>query len=87
MIPILSDIHLAEGVVKNQHLNNDSATKLYNKYYWQIFEIHNVTQKQFFRSFNYYQRHPELFEELYADLLTKINTETMLIKKKPGNKE
>ena len=59
MIEIMSDINLAEGALKIYKIYPDSIRKYAPVYYETVYKKHNITEKQFKNSYNYYFEDPE----------------------------
>lgn len=75
MKPILWDMirmdELASGFIAK-----DSAKKLNEesvKLYEQVFALHKISKDQFFRSFRFYQSHPEMARPLFDSLSSWAN--------------
>lgn len=72
MVIILSDVHLAEAAVQGTHPDElDSLSKLY---YYNIFELHQVSEKEFYDSYDYYTRHPSEFQNVYDSVIVHLKT-------------
>ncbi len=53
-------------MLKDTSLNRNTETK---KMYQQVFLIHNITKEQFYKSYNFYQGHPDK-NKILIDSLT-----------------
>ena len=59
----------------NGYLMRDSTINLKQKrsnLYAHVFKIHNTNRKQFYRSFTYYEQHPDLLKILFDSLNTGV---------------
>ena len=65
-----ADEFLANYKYKDTALNKRvEATKMYA----QIFRIHGVTKEVFFKSYSYYQEHPDINKVMFDSLYNKAN--------------
>ena len=71
-VDILVDIHLADGVTNDRKFNRkfdaDSIDVLSP-----ILEKHQVTREMFDTTLVVYSQNPELFDQVYNDVLIKLN--------------
>jgi hypothetical protein len=78
LIPVLTDIHLAEAMLQIKNLGrNDSTRNIAYGYYADIFKHHNITPEQFKRSFDFYTSQPELMSALYDSVITQLSTRNL----------
>jgi hypothetical protein len=72
MVDVLVDIHLADGVTNDRKFNRkydvDSIDLLSP-----ILEKHHITREMFDTTLVVYSQHPELFDQLYSDVLIKLS--------------
>lgn len=72
LVDVLVDIHLADGVSNDRKFNRrydaDSIDMLSP-----IFEKHHITKAMFDTTIREYSQYPELFDELYNEVLIKLN--------------
>jgi len=72
MVDVLVDIHLADGVTNDRKFNRkydvDSIDLL-----TPILEKHHITREMFDTTLVVYSQHPELFDQLYSDVLIKLS--------------
>ena len=72
LVDVLVDIHLADGVSNDRKFNRkfdaDSIDMLSP-----IFEKHNITKEMFDTTIRVYSQYPELFDEVYNEVLIKLN--------------
>lgn len=70
LVQILVDVHIAEAAVQDYSgLQKDSIGKVYYK---QLFSLHHVTEKDFYRSMYLIKQDPENLEALYKEVLTEL---------------
>lgn len=80
MIEVMTDVHLAEAAKDAPTADNKSKHTI-EEYYAFIFDKYHITKDQFQHSFNFYKSNPELMEEIYAEVLTRLSE----LQAKPGN--
>jgi hypothetical protein len=72
LVDVLVDIHLADGVTNDRKFNRkydvDSIDVL-----TPILEKYQVTRQMFDTTMSVYTRHPELLDQVYNDVLIKLN--------------
>lgn len=72
LVDVLVDIHLIDGVTNDRKFHRrydaDSIDLLSP-----ILEKHHVSRTMFDTTMATYSRHPELFDQVYADVLIKLN--------------
>jgi hypothetical protein len=71
-IDLLVDIHLADGYLSNQGYRIDAERGKINEGYTYILNKHQVTQKQFINTLEYYSRHTEQYDEIYNQVIEKL---------------
>jgi len=73
MIDMLVDIHLAEATFN--HMRNDSIVKKSSSanFYYSVLAKYEVPDSVFERSFMYYASNPKNFEEMYREVMNKLN--------------
>ena len=72
LVDILVDIHLADGVSNDRtfHRKYDAdSIDLFTP----ILEKHQVTREMFDTTIAVYTRHPELLDQVYSEVLVKLN--------------
>ncbi len=84
-VPLLVDIHLADGYLNTGSQIPDSLSYRGNGLYGAIFKKHHVDSAQFRKSFQYYSYHLEQMNRIYKavidqltaknDSITKVNAE------------
>lgn len=82
-IKIVYDIYAADNAIKEAPKEKrDSLKQIYTK---QIFQIHNISQKEFEQNLNKLKNNPEKFKKFYdkldkyAEDLTRIKTDDDMI--------
>jgi len=72
LVDVLVDIHLIDGVTNDRKFHRrydaDSIDLLSP-----ILEKHDVTRTMFDTTLATYSKHPDLFDQIYADVLIKLN--------------
>jgi hypothetical protein len=72
LVDVLVDIHLLDGVTNDRKFHRrydaDSVDLL-----GPILEKHHITQMMFDTTLATYSKHPDLFDQVYADVLIKLN--------------
>ena len=72
LVDVLVDIHLADGVTNDRKFNRkfdaDSIDVLSP-----ILEKHQVSREMFDTTLKVYSRYPEIFDQVYNDVLIKLN--------------
>lgn len=75
MSEILKDVHMAESSIQTMNASHrDSIARLY---YGHIFRIHEVEEEKYYESLEYYTRSPKDLEEIYIEVESKFNQETI----------
>jgi hypothetical protein len=73
MIPVLVDIHLAEGI-NSQRYALDATRKNYPEdLYLSILKKHKLDQKVFEESILYYGKHPDKYKPIYDEVVDRLN--------------
>ena len=70
MVLVMTDAHLVEAIIIQGHTMADKSPEAY---YQGIYENHNITKEQFEESYRFYIDHPELFDEIYNEILTELS--------------
>lgn len=75
MVDILTDVHLAEAQIQVMNFGqNDTARMEAYELYRRVFLKYQLADSVFQKSFAYYSQQPELFQEMYAEVLDQLNT-------------
>lgn len=71
-VAVMVDLHLIEAGV-NQKITplNDSTHSTY-RYYKYLFEKHEINRVDFDSTYGYYQRYPELMNEVYTQVFDSL---------------
>lgn len=77
---ILKDIQYAEEAVHVLNIHYDSIRPTVKKFYFQVFEIHDVSPEEFDSSFNYYISHPKQLSDIYYNALSHMQTDEIKMK-------
>jgi hypothetical protein len=85
MIPLLVDIHLTEASLKlNQSIVLTKDVKLYySSAYSPVFIKHKTSPEQFESSIQWYTRHIDQLDEIYAEVITRLSKLETQLKSKP----
>lgn len=70
MIPILVDVHVAEGARNGSLILGD--TNDIEDYYAKVYAKHGISEEAFNRSFSFYNGKPELFIPIYEKVLDSL---------------
>lgn len=76
IIPLLVDIHLTDAALKiNQPTRQSSDIKLYYSIaYAPVFKKHKTSPAVFQSSMQWYGRHIDKLDEIYAEVITQLST-------------
>jgi len=72
LVPVLVDIHLAQAAAGISQLN-DSMRYSVNDYSASIFKLHHLSREKYDSSLEFYTAHPELLEEIYAEVINELS--------------
>jgi hypothetical protein len=72
MVSVLVDIHLAQALVGINQFN-DSLHYNLSDYLSSVFQMHHLTREKYARSLEFYTDHPELLDEMYADVINELS--------------
>lgn len=76
MVEVLSDVHYTEATIQLRNLNySDSTRKIAYGYYKEVFQKHHITPEQFKESFMWYKSHPEVMNDMYKEIITRLSEE------------
>lgn len=70
---VLLDIALAESYAMAHNYQSDSVKTTLKENYLRIFKIHDITKNQFYKAFDYYNRHPDILKMIYEDIYERLN--------------
>jgi len=68
MIPILIDFHLAEAGTQEGRIKKDSTVKHISTYYDHIYKLHEVSEEDFRKTFEFFVSNPYEFDALYEKI-------------------
>lgn len=72
MIDVLIDVHITESALSLKNFHRDSSLKLFTYYKADIFKEHQISEKQFQESFDYYARHSKQFDHMYEVVIDSL---------------
>ncbi len=78
MVLILTDMQVTEAILREYQRTGREDEDRNEKYYSQIFEQYDLSPERYQQSLNFYEKNPELYYEIYVDivsLLTKMQAE------------
>lgn len=73
MVQVLADVHIADAVVEKRSSPEKPDTALTAAMYSEIFRIHHISRNDFYKSYHFYERHPELMNEMYPDVINELS--------------
>lgn len=74
MVDVIVDMHLFDAIIWKEQKKRVKEIQYHkNHLFKSILEKHNITANQFENSLNYYQSDMEGFDEIYADVITKLS--------------
>jgi len=85
MISVLSDMHLAEAAIQLRNLGaGDTArAETYARYRY-VFRKHGINADQFRKSMTFYRSHPEYFNKMYKEVITRLSETQAKEQKRPA---
>jgi hypothetical protein len=84
MVPILTDIHIAQAAI-GLNMYNDTVKYNLKDYSEYIFKIHNTSKAQFDSSIVFYTRNPEILSEVYAQVINELSKKQGEVNAMPPN--
>jgi len=72
MIDVLIDVHITESALSLKNFNRDSSLRLFAYYKEDIFKEHQISEKQFQESFDYYAKHSQQFDHMYEVVIDSL---------------
>jgi len=86
MINLMIDMHIVDGSLYNIDAPNaDSLYKYGTGRYNTLFKRHHTDPKQFDNSLKYYSMHPEEMEEMYTDIVKKLQAKSDSLNNLPNS--
>jgi hypothetical protein len=73
MVEVMTDVHLAEALLKDMKNNGIKADSFANIYYSEIFIKHKITRKQLDENISYYASKPLELGKIYDSIIAKIS--------------
>jgi hypothetical protein len=71
MADMVADVHIIESYIQNIDAKQRDSIK--TVLYRELFEIHNIDTTEFYKNQQQYYTNPALVEDLYKDVLEKLN--------------
>lgn len=78
---ILKDIQYAEDASKELNISYKELRPTLNRFYKQVFEIHEISQQDFDSSYTFYLKHPAILSGMYEQILTNMQMDEIQMKK------
>jgi hypothetical protein len=72
IIPVLVDVHLAQAAAGISQVN-DSLHLTPEDYSLSVFKLHHITREKYTSSLEFYTAHPELLDEIYAEVINELS--------------
>jgi len=85
MRQVFTDALIAEAYVMENTVQQDSQKRLANIYYNKIFDRYHITKDAYYRSYDYYSAHPEIFEKLMGPIIDSLTAMEARTPSKPMN--
>ena len=73
MTSMLVDLHVAEARVERLGMITDTAAIYYKKAQQEIFKKNKVTEKQFYKSYDYYLHNVSELDKIYARVVDSLS--------------
>jgi hypothetical protein len=73
MVTLLTDLHLADGVINTIKLQDKSLKHLSTEYFSAILEKHRIGRDTFDESMRYYAYHTEELNEIYEKVIVNLS--------------
>ena len=81
MILLLVDIHVADALIEHKSGTQNVNLPLTNAIYTKIYQNYGVSSAQFRSSYQYYESHPALMDNMYTQIITELSKKEALMKK------
>jgi hypothetical protein len=72
MIDVLVDVHIAESSTESRGLTATQVNSLVLAKYEEVMKKHGTTMEAFKASFTYYEHHPDVFDEIYQEVVNRL---------------
>jgi|SRR6056297_1819797 len=86
LVPVLVDIHLLDGAIRHSKFRDDVKMPDSIDVYEYVLDNYGYTQEQYDSSMNYYSRNPRKFEQIYQEVLARLNRRETQVKEKQEEK-
>jgi hypothetical protein len=73
MVSVLTDIHLAEGIISSLKSKKQPVGHLSSEYYTAVLNRHSVSREAFEESLYYYAFHTEELDKIYEKVITELS--------------
>lgn len=73
MVSVLTDIHLADGVINTIKIKDKSTGYLSNKYFELVLDKHKIGRDTFEESLRYYAYHTEELDKIYEKVIVNLS--------------
>lgn len=83
MTHILYDVQVAEAIFqRGGKPSAEAGLKMGRQLYRDIFEKHGISRDEFKESFAWYSNHPRLMNDMYEEIIERLNTEQAKLNEK-----
>ena len=73
MVTLLTELHLADGVINTVKMKDKSLKHLSTEYFSQILENHKIGRDTFEESMRYYAYHTEELNKIYEKVIVNLS--------------
>jgi hypothetical protein len=73
MVTLLTDLHLADGVISTLKIKDKSLKHLSTEYFSEILEKHKIGRDTFDESMRYYAYHTEELNQIYEKVIVNLS--------------
>lgn len=70
---VLSEVHLIEGVMKQNILRNDDPALLIEEHYNELFDRYHINQERFTETYRWWYEHPEELDGLLEEVVENLS--------------
>lgn len=67
------DVLTAEAFAAQHNMPADTGKTITRRLYAAVFQKHQITKDEYYRSYDFYAKHPELFEKDMATVIDSLN--------------
>ncbi len=82
MVNVLYDLQLTQSAYKGRSHNDTIAEQTRNYRTIKLLESHNISQPEFESSLEYYHQSPNDMEDIYREVITKLNLKIAQLEEK-----